>query len=78
MVLDNIPENINKRLSSISSNRKCFNEELYKYQKALKEAGYDFILEYEKGSHKASVRNIHGNRTQKAFRAGGLYSHKPR
>ena len=45
-VLKNVPQNINKRLSSISSSVGCFNEEKDVYQKALKEASYDHILHF--------------------------------
>ena len=38
--LKNIPDNINKRLSSISSSHKVFDEATPPYQKALDEDGY--------------------------------------
>ena len=43
-VLENIPEGINRRLSNISSNKKCFDEEKCDYQNAIKESGYSNIL----------------------------------
>ena len=38
----NIPLNINKRLSNISSSKEIFNEAIPPNQKALEESGYDF------------------------------------
>ena len=61
-VLENIPEGINRRLSNISSNKKCFDEEKCDYQNAIKESGYSNILTYEKGLEKSTVKNIHGKR----------------
>ena len=40
-LLNNIPLNINKRLTSISSSKEVFNESIAPYQQALKESGYD-------------------------------------
>ena len=40
-LLKNIPENINKRLTSISSSKKVFNDAIPPYQKALDESGYN-------------------------------------
>ena len=45
-LLKNIPENINKRLTSISSNQKVFDEAMPPYQKALDESGYKHKLMY--------------------------------
>ena len=45
-LLKNIPENINKRLTSISSNQKVFDEAIPPYQKALDESGYNHKLTY--------------------------------
>jgi len=45
-LLKNIPENINKRLTSISSNQKVFDEAIPPYQKALDESGYNHNLTY--------------------------------
>ena len=43
----NIPENINKRLSSISSNQAVFNEAAAPYQDALDKSGYKYKLNYQ-------------------------------
>ena len=45
-LLKNIPENINKQLTSISSNQKVFNEAIPPYQKALDESSYNHKLTY--------------------------------
>ena len=45
-LLKNIPENINKRLTSISSSQKVFDEAIPPYQKALDESGYKHKLTY--------------------------------
>ena len=45
-LLKNIPENINKRLTSISSSENVFNEAIPPYQKALDESGYTYKLTY--------------------------------
>ena len=43
-LLKNIPGNINKRLTEISSNEQVFNEAIPPYQQALEKSGYDFKL----------------------------------
>ena len=45
-LLKNIPLNINKRLTSISSSKEVFDEAIAPYQKALTESGYDHKLTY--------------------------------
>ena len=45
-LLKNIPLNINKRLTTISSSKETFDESIAPYQKALKESGYDHKLTY--------------------------------
>ena len=45
-LLKNIPENINKRLTSISSSQKVFDDAIPTYQKALDESGYNHKLTY--------------------------------
>ena len=42
-LLKNIPLNINKRLTSISSSKEVFDRSIAPYQKALTESGYDHI-----------------------------------
>ena len=42
----NIPESINKRLSTISSTKAAFDEASPTYQEALKQSGYDYKVTY--------------------------------
>ena len=57
----NIPESINRRLSSISSNETIFNEAAPEYQQALENSGYDFKLKY-KPNHEAANSNAGGKK----------------
>ena len=50
----NIPAGINKRLSSLSSDKASFDQAAPPYQKALNESGYHYTLQYEPA--KASKR----------------------
>lgn len=45
-ILKNIPENINKRLNSISSSKKVLDASILPHQKALDESGYKYKLTY--------------------------------
>ncbi|KAL5019984.1 hypothetical protein ScPMuIL_002876 [Solemya velum] len=47
LIRKNIPENINKRLSSLSSSKSAFDMSAPQYQKALEESGYSYKLQYE-------------------------------
>ena len=46
-ILENIPKNLNLRLSTISSNEEIFNNAAPEYQEALHKFGYDFKLKYD-------------------------------
>ena len=46
-ILENIPQSINRRLSSISSNHEVFKAACPPYQAALEKSGYDFKLSYD-------------------------------
>lgn len=46
-ILSNIPESINKRLSTISTNQTIFNAAKPQYQQALEKSGYDYQLKYK-------------------------------
>ena len=48
-LLKNVPLNINKRLTNISSSKEVFDESIAPYQHALKESGYDHRLTYNPG-----------------------------
>ena len=45
-ILRNIPQSINRRLSSISANEDVFIQAIPPYQEALQKSGYDFKLKY--------------------------------
>ena len=46
-ITKNIPSNINKRLSSLSSNEEIFNQAKAPYQEALQKSGYTYSLKFE-------------------------------
>ena len=52
-LLKNIPLNINKRLTSISSSKEVFDESIAPYQKAITESGYDHKLTHSPPQEKA-------------------------
>ena len=56
-LLKNIPQNINKRLSCISSTQQVFNETIPPYQKALDESGYNFKLTYDPPKNRTNTQN---------------------
>ena len=56
-VLRNIPEGVNKRLSSISSNSEMFNEAAPLYQEALDKSGYDYKLHFNPQTETPSAKN---------------------
>ena len=45
-VIKKIPENVNHRLSSISSNEKMFEEAAPQFQEAINKSGYNYILKF--------------------------------
>ena len=47
ITIKNIPAGINKRLSSLSSDKASFDQAAPPYQKALDESGYHYTLQYE-------------------------------
>ena len=61
-LLKNIPENINKRITSISSNPKVFDEAIPPYQRALDESGYNYKLTYNTQPTKTPPTNRKRNR----------------
>ena len=56
-LLKNIPQNINKRLTNISSNEQVFNEAIAPYQQALEESGYDFKLKFDPQPRRATRKS---------------------
>ena len=65
VLLKNIPENINKRLTSISSSAEVFEEAIPPYQKALDESGYSYKLTYNPQPTLTPTRNCKRNRQRK-------------
>ena len=61
-LIKNIPENINKRLTSISSSQEVFDEAIPPYQKALVESGYTHKLIYNPQPTQTPTRNRKRNR----------------
>lgn len=63
-IIKNIPININKRLSNISSSEQIFKDTIPPYQEALQKSGYNYKLKYdpqdstEKHNKKRRNRNI--------------------
>ena len=56
-LLKNIPENINKRLSSISSTQQVFKGAIPPYQKALDESRYNFKLTFHPPNNRTNTQN---------------------
>ena len=63
-IIKNIPENINQRLSAISSNKNIFNQATKPYQDALKKGGYSHKLEYNP-AHKDTNTNTTDNKRKR-------------
>ena len=62
-IIKNIPENINRRLTTLSSSKREFDLAAPPYQKALQQSGYDYKLEYKPTTQKPTnkqkrTRNI--------------------
>ena len=55
-VLKAIPEGVNTRLCSISSDAEVFDRAAPPYQKALKESGFNHVLKFSKPEHKIQQR----------------------
>ena len=62
-ILENIPRSINKRLSSISSNKQVFDSACPPYQEALKRSGYDYKLYFEPPKTSTNRKNRKRNIT---------------
>ena len=63
-IIKNIPESINRRLSSISCNEEVFKEAAPAYQDSLKKCGYKYQLKYEK-PNVANPNPTHNRRRQR-------------
>ena len=47
IILENIPEGVNKQLSEISSDEEAFNKAAPAYQKTLDKSGHNYKLKYQ-------------------------------
>ena len=56
-MLKNIPQNIKKWLSYISSTKQVFNEPIAPYQQALEESGYDYKLKCDPQARRATRKS---------------------
>ena len=56
-LLKNIPQNINKRLTNISSTEQVFTEATAPYQQALEESGYDHKLKFDPQARRATKKS---------------------
>ena len=56
-LLKNIPQNINKRLTNISSDEQVFNEAIAPYQQPLEESGYNFKLKFDPQAKQATRKS---------------------
>ena len=56
-IIKNIPENISKRLSAISSNEQVFNKAAKEYQAALEKSGYKDKLKYRPNENNSDHKN---------------------
>ena len=56
-VLRNIPANINKRISSISSSEKVFTQAVPLYQEAINKSGHNFQLKFDPKASEKKKRN---------------------
>ena len=61
-VIRNIPEGVNKRLSSISSDSVSFEKCIRPYQEALEASGYDYRLTYDR----AAAKDAHLGKTNRS------------
>ena len=65
VLLKNIPPNVQKRLSAISSSKEEFDAAAPTYQEALRKAGHDYTLEYDE---EAGSNNNNNNRRRQRKR----------
>ena len=64
-IIKNIPESINKRLSSISSNESTFNKAAPPYQEALNKSGYAYKLKYKPTGNNTTTKTTKEKRSRK-------------
>ena len=61
----NIPESINKRLSTISSKETIFNQSVKPYQEALHKSGYSYKLHYDHTTKHPEIKSKNGKRNRR-------------
>ena len=64
-IIKNIPESINKRLSTISSNETIFNQSVKPYQEALHKSGYSYKLHYDPTTKHPENKSKNGKRNRR-------------
>ena len=64
-IIKNIPESINKRLSTISSNETIFNQSVKPYQEALHKSGYSYKLHYDHTTKHPENKSKNGKRNRR-------------
>ena len=75
-IIHNIPKSINNRLSKLSANKEVFDAIKPKYQQALQNSGYDYVMEYDPSVTTASDdrRRRKRNRSRKVIYFNPPYS----
>ena len=64
-IIKNIPESINKRLSTISSNETIFNQSVKPYQEALHKSGYSYKLHFDHTTKHPENKSKNGKRNRR-------------
>ena len=64
-IIKNIPESINKRLSTISSNETIFNQSVNPYQEALHKSGYSYKLHFDHTTKHPENKSKNGKRNRR-------------
>ena len=64
-IIKHIPESINKRLSTISSNETIFNQSVKPYQEALHKSGYSYKLHYDHTTKHPENKSKNGKRNRR-------------
>ena len=62
VVLENIPEGVNKRLSEISSDEEAFSKAAPAHQKALDESGHNYKLKYQQPARNQPEKRKRGRK----------------
>ena len=84
-VINNLPVSVQKRISSISSNKEIFEQNITRYQEAIDKAGYNVKLEYnendmkkiEKEAKKQNNADHNSEKKQKRKRTRNIIYYNP-